>query len=88
MDSVSGEKFNKNERFFSHENLDMLKAALACPDKIDFNKEDRGSSVRMDTYFNKTKVYAQLFEYVPYTYEPCSTMHEYTFEKGCKLIGK
>lgn len=87
-DSISGEKFAKKERFFSHEKLDMLKSSLTCPDKIDLSKEDNGSSIRLDIYHNKTKVYVQLFEYIPHSYEPCSAMHEHAYEKANKMLGK
>ena len=85
-DSISGEKFAKKERFFSHEKLDMLKSSLTCPDKIDLSKEDNGSSIRLDIYHNKTKVYVQLFEYIPYKYESCSKMYEYDLARVGKLI--
>ena len=85
-DSDSGEKFIKKERYFGNEMHDKLKSALACPTVLDKNHENRGSSLRLDIYYSKSKVYVQLFEYVPYKYEPCSSMHEHSFEKANKLI--
>lgn len=86
-DNDSGEKFNKKERFFGNEMYDKLKSALTCPTTLDRNLENRGSSLRLDIYYSKSKVYVQLFEYIPYRYEPCSSMHEHSFEKANKLIG-
>jgi hypothetical protein len=86
-DSDSGEKFAKKERFFGNEMYDRLKSVLTCPSPLDPYHEDRGSSLRLDIYYNKSKVYVQLFEYIPYKYEPCSSMHEHSFEKAGKLIG-
>lgn len=85
-DSISGEKFAKKERYFSQEMHEKLKGSLTCPDKLDLSAEDRGSTLRLDVYYTRTKVYVQLFEYIPHTYEPCSAMHEHTYEKCRKLI--
>ena len=85
-DSDNGEKFTKKERYFGNEMHDKLKSALACPTTLDPKYENRGSSLRLDIYYSKSKVYVQLFEYVPYKYEPCSSMHEHSFEKANKLI--
>ena len=86
-DSDSGEKFMKKERFFGNEMYDRLKSALTCPTPLATHLEDRGSSLRLDIYYNKSKVYVQLFEYIPYKYEPCSPMYEHSFEKAGRLIG-
>ena len=86
-DDDSGEKFTKKERYFSQEMHEELKSALTCPTSLDPDLENRGSSLRLDIYYSKSKVYVQLFEYVPYKYEPCSAIHEHSFEKANKLIG-
>lgn len=87
-DTSNGEIFSKKERFFSHEMHEKLKAALTCPEKLDLSTEDHGNSMRLDIYYNKKKVYLQLLEYVPHSYEPCSAMHEHTFDKAHSLTGK
>ena len=76
-DNVSGEIFTKKERFFSQDMHDKLKKALTCPKDMDFSTEDKGSTLRLDIYFNKARVFVQLLEYVPHTYEPCSPLVEY-----------
>lgn len=86
-DNESGERFTKKERYFGNEMHDKLKSALACPTSLDLNQENRGSSLRLDIYYSKSKIYVQLFEYVPYKYEPCSAMHEHSYDKANKLIG-
>ena len=86
-DSDTGEKFTKKERYFGNEMHDKLRSALACPTSLDPNLENHGSSLRLDIYYSKSKVYVQLFEYIPYKYEPCSDMHEHSLEKANKLIG-
>lgn len=85
-DSASGEKFSKKEKFFSQEMHEKIKSALTCLDKMDLSAEDKGSSIRLDIYYNKTKAYVQMFEYIPHTYEPCSAMYEHTYENCHKLI--
>ena len=54
-DSVSGKVFKKKERFFSQDMHEKLKKALTCPKDIDFSTEDKGSTLRLDIYFNKTR---------------------------------
>ncbi len=87
-DSVSGKVFTKKERFFSQDMHEKLKKALTCPKDIDFSTEDKGSTLRLDIYFNKTKVFVQLHEYVPHTYEPCSPLVEYDRVQGAAFISK
>lgn len=87
-DNVSGEKFIKKERFFSQEKHESLKAALTCPKHLNLSGEDNGSTLRLDVYYNNSKVYVQLFEYVPHTYEPCSPIIEHDRSQGTAFISK
>lgn len=87
-DTASGEIFAKKERFFSQDMHDKLKKALACPKDMDFSTEDKGSTLRLDIYFNKARVFVQLHEYVPHTYEPCSPLVEYDRTQGASFISK
>ena len=86
----TGLKYCKSERYFSHDMHEEIKKKIASPDKIAIQEEDKGTSLRLDVYYNKSagSVYAQLYEYVPYTYEPCSKIYEHTYEVGSKLIEK
>ena len=63
-------------------------AITSKPDSIDLSQEDKGNSLRLDIYYGKAsgKAYLQLFEYVPYSYQPCSKMHECEISKVFKLI--
>ena len=64
-------------------------SALASkPESIDLTEEDKGNAVRLDVYYSKAsgKAYLQLFEYVPYKYEPCSKVHGHPLSKVEKLI--
>lgn len=85
-DNVSGEQFNKKERFFSQDMHERLCKAITCPHDMDFSAEDKGSTLRLDIYYNKTKVLVQLHEYIPHTYEPCSPLVEYDRTKGAAFI--
>lgn len=87
-DNISGEKFLKMERFFSQEMHEKLKAALTCPKILNLSSENNGSTLRLDVYYNNTKVYVQLFEYVPHTYEPCSPIIEHDRSAGAAFISK
>ena len=88
-DTETGVKYQKNELYFQQAMNATISAALASkPDSIDLREEDKGNAVRLDVYYSKTsgKAYLQLFEYVPYRYEPCSKMHEHEISKVSRLI--
>ena len=85
----NGGKYQKKERYFQQAmNANICSALASKPDSVDLSEEDKGNAIRLDIYFCKSsgKAYAQLFEYVPYRYEPCSKMYEYELSKVSKLI--
>ena len=89
MDSASKERYRKKELFFKHVMYPSLSSAVASrPESVDLSVADQGNALRLDVYFNRStgKAYLQLFEYIPYGYEPCSQMHEYALNRIEKLI--
>ena len=89
MDALTKEKFQKKEFFFQHAMYAPLTSALASkPESVDLAEADKGTSLRLDVYVSKSsgKAYLQLFEYVPYKYEPCSQIHEHAIERVEKLL--
>ncbi len=88
-DVETGVKYQKEEHFFQQTMHAAISAALASdPASLDLSEEDKGNAVRLDVYYSKTsgKAYLQVFEYVPYKYEPCSKIYEYEIAKVGKLI--
>lgn len=88
-DTESGVNFKKKEIYFQQDMNAPISSALASkPESIDLTEEDKGNAVRLDVYYSKAsgKAYLQLFEYVPYKYEPCSKMYEHEIIKVGKLI--
>ncbi len=88
-DNETGERFRKTEKYFPAHCKDSIAKALASsPDSIDFSEEDKGNGLRLDTYFNgKTgHVYARLYEYIPYRYQPCSATIPLKFDQAARLI--
>ena len=82
-------KYHKKERYFQQTEHAAITAAIASkPDSVDLSEENKGNAIKLDGYFSKAtgKAYVQLFEYVPYTYQPCSKMYEYDLSKVGKLI--
>ena len=82
-------KYIKKERYFQQAMHAAIADAIASkPDSIDLSQENKGNAIKLDIYFSKAsgKAYVQLFEYVPYTYQPCSKMYEYDLSKVNKLI--
>ena len=88
-DVETNEKYIKKERYFQQTMHAAIADAIASkPDSIDLSQENKGNALKLDIYFSKAtgKAYIQLFEYVPYTYQPCSKMSEYEISKVGKLI--
>ena len=89
-DVETGKKFSKKEHYFQQAMNPVISAAIASrPESVDLSEENKGSAVRLDIYFSKAcgKAYLQLFEYIPYRYEPCSRMYEYEVNRIKNLIG-
>ena len=66
-----------------------ISAALGSkPESIDLGEAEKGNAVKLDIYYSKAsgKAYLQLFEYIPYKYEPCSKIYEHPLQKVEKLI--
>ena len=88
-DVETNEKYIKKERYFQQTMHAAIADAIASkPESIDLSQENKGNAIKLDIYFSKAsgKAYVQLFEYVPYTYQPCSKMYEYEISKVGKLI--
>lgn len=88
-DTETGVKYQKTEHYFQQAMNSVISSALETkPESIDLNEADKGNAVKLDIYHSKAsgKAYLQLFEYVPYTYEPCSKMYEYQIADVEKLI--
>ncbi len=85
----SGAKFCKTERYFSQTLRTELAEKIASkPQSVNLAEEDKGNAVRLDVFYSKQtgKAYIQLFEYIPYKYEPCSKQYEYEISEVNNLI--
>ena len=88
-DAGTGEIFVKKEIYFQQTQHSAIMSAIAAkPESVDMREADKGNSLKLDIYYRKAsgKAYLQLFEYVPYKYEPCSKVYEYELSKVEKLI--
>ena len=88
-DIETNAKYQKLERYFQQAEHAAISSAIASkPDSVNLSEENKGNALKLDIYFSKAtgKAYIQLFEYVPYTYQPCSKMFEYEISKVGKLI--
>ncbi len=84
----SGEKYNKTERFFAQaQRPELLEKIASEPNAIDLKEEDKGNAVRLDIYYSNEsgKAYLQVFEYIPYKYEPCSKQFEHPAAEISKI---
>lgn len=84
----AGVKYSKKERYFSQENRpELIEKISSNPNGINLTDEDKGNAVRLDIYHSKEsgKAYLQLFEYIPYKYEPCSKQLEYDLDAISKI---
>lgn len=88
-ETETGDRYNKTERFFSQGMRNEIAEKIASkPSAVNLGEEDKGNAVRLDIYHSKQsgKAYIQLFEYVPYKYEPCTRQFEYEISETEKLI--
>ena len=84
-----GKKYSKKELYFANNKREALIAAIkSAPETINIDKNEIGNAIRLDLYYSKDagKAYLQLFEYVPYQYEPCSEQKVYSIDKVAELI--
>ena len=88
-DIETGNIYKKTEYFFSQSMRQEISNAIASkPEAIRITEEDKGNGVRLDIYHNQKtgKAFLQLFEYVPYKYEPCSRVYEYKTAEINRLL--
>lgn len=90
-DDETGHKYCKIEKYFGHDLKNDIASSLEKKFKsIDTITEDQGNGVRLDIYYSKEsgKVYSQLFEYIPYDYEPCTRQYEHELSDISNLFKK
>lgn len=90
-ETESGIQYVKVERFFAQSMREQINKAIGeKPESINLSEEDKGNGIRLDIYHSKAsgKAFVQLFEYIPYKYEPCSNIYEYDLAQVTKLISK
>ena len=88
-DAASGDIFAKKEIYFQQTQHAAIMAAIAAkPESVDMREAEKGNALKLDIYYRKSsgKAYLQLFEYVPYKYEPCSDMVEHDIARVEQLI--
>lgn len=85
----TGEKFCKTERYFSQTlRAELAEKIVSKPQTVNLSEEDKGNALRLDIYYSRKtgKAYIQIFEYIPYKYEPCSKQYEYALSEVTNLI--
>lgn len=88
-DRDSSETYRKLEHYFQQTKKSSLTSAISSkPETIELPKEQGSNALRLDIYFSRSanKAYVQLFEYIPYEYEPCTEIYEYEASRVENLI--
>lgn len=88
-DTETGATYCKTEHFFAQSiRQQLIDTLISKPNSISMSEEDKGNGIRMDIYHSKDtgKAYIQLFEYVPYKYEPCSRVIEFNLTEVADLV--
>lgn len=83
------EIYHKKELMFRRELLDKIQdAVLSNPNRIDTSDEGKGWTIKVSLFYSQKadKGYIQLFEYIPYSYEPCTPMLQYNYNQISNLI--
>lgn len=89
-DNATGDKYSKVEKFFAQSMKSDISTALETSfKKLNLSEEDKGNGIRLDIYYSRKtgKSYTQLFEYIPYKYEPCTRQYEYDTADIESIIG-
>ena len=90
-DNETGERYCKVEKFFAQSLKSEITNALETSlKKLNLSEEDKGNGIRLDIYYSRKsgKSYSQLFEYIPYKYEPCTGQNELETAEIESVIGK
>lgn len=90
-DNETGERYSKVEKFFAQSLKGEITNALETSlKKLNLSEEDKGNGIRLDIYYSRKtgKSYSQLFEYIPYKYEPCTGQYELETAEIESVIGK
>lgn len=88
-DTATGLAYSKTERYFAQSIKEEIHRQLRSGKvNIDLGAEDQGNGLRMDIYHCKKsgKAYVQIFEYIPYKYEPCSENFEFDINEIKPLV--
>lgn len=88
-DTETGERFQKKEHYFQQALMpSILQVIESNPGAIDMTQAEKGNGLKLDIYYSAKsgKAYIQLFEYVPYKYEPASKMYEHAVSRIATLI--
>ena len=89
MEAETRVRYRKREHYFQQAMHPVISSALVSkPESIDLEQANKGTSVKLDIYYNEPsgQAYLQLFEYIPHSYEPCSELYEHDVRKVEKLI--
>ena len=89
-DNATGDKYSKVEKFFAQSMKSDISTALETSfKKLNLSEEDKGNGIRLDIYYSRKtgKSYTQLFEYIPYKYEPCTRQYEHDTADIENIIG-
>ena len=88
-DEQDGGRYDKFEIYLDKSKVKKISKSLPiniCPAMIKSN--GNGTGLRLDIYYNKDngKTYVQLFEYVPFHYEPCTEMYEHEYRNIAEIV--
>ena len=83
------QKYVKKEYFFGSELRSSIEKAIGSnPSSLNLKEEGKGQSLKVVMFSSKSadKAYLQLFEYIPYEYQPKSEVFEYGYSAVEKLV--
>lgn len=87
-DTETKEQYHRKVKFFSKDIKDEIMDNLENHiENIDIQKNNIGTGLKMEVYYNRRQAFVNLYKYIPYSYEPVSSTFEYSADKIEKLIG-
>lgn len=84
----NGHLYKKEIINFAKQDRNFIINGLSDPSHFDVTLRDKGDALLLTIYYNRKEAYMQLYEYIPYTYRPCTKVYHYKRKDINRLINK
>lgn len=88
-DTADGKRYTRKDIFFPKKmKAELVTGVANNPESIDLSELNKTNEMRVEMFYSQEagKAFVQLFEYVPYKYEPRTNVIEYEINRVSKFI--